>query len=90
MLPSIFLLLALSLATQHVHGTKHKLDHLELSSYVTDADDQTIPPFDEVYYFDQLIDHENPELGTFKQRYYHTWEWYHQGTCCADRFFNDL
>ena len=40
---------------------------------------QTLPPLDTVYYFDQLIDHDNPGLGTFKQRYWHTWEWYEAG-----------
>lgn len=33
------------------------------------------------YYFDQLIDHTNPSLGTFKQRYWHTWEFYKPGGC---------
>ncbi|RXW25473.1 hypothetical protein EST38_g449 [Candolleomyces aberdarensis] len=32
-----------------------------------------------MYYFDQLIDHKNPSLGTFKQRYFHTWEYYKPG-----------
>lgn len=35
------------------------------------------------YYFDQLIDHTNPTLGTFKQRYWHTWEFYKPGGCIA-------
>ena len=38
-----------------------------------------LPPLNTTYYFDQLIDHTNPKLGTFKQRYWHTWEWYEQG-----------
>ncbi|KAG6854358.1 hypothetical protein C0991_007863 [Blastosporella zonata] len=38
-----------------------------------------LPPYDTVYYFDQLIDHNNPKLGTFKQRYWHTWEFYESG-----------
>lgn len=38
--------------------------------------------FDEspiIYYFDQLIDHNNPSLGTFTQRYWQSWEWYKPG-----------
>ncbi|KAL1741263.1 serine carboxypeptidase S28-domain-containing protein [Schizophyllum fasciatum] len=38
-----------------------------------------LPPYNTVYYFDQLIDHENPGLGTFKQRYWHTYEFYEEG-----------
>ncbi|EKM56517.1 uncharacterized protein PHACADRAFT_183166 [Phanerochaete carnosa HHB-10118-sp] len=38
-----------------------------------------LPPLNTTYYFDQLIDHTNPSLGTFKQRYWHTWEWYEEG-----------
>lgn len=40
---------------------------------------ESLPPLDTIYYFDQLIDHTNPSLGTFKQRYWHTWEWYKTG-----------
>ncbi|KAG8739979.1 hypothetical protein FRC11_000466, partial [Ceratobasidium sp. 423] len=40
---------------------------------------QVLPPYDTVYYFDQLIDHHNPSLGTFKQRYYFTYEYYQPG-----------
>ncbi|KAH7106126.1 peptidase S28, partial [Auriculariales sp. MPI-PUGE-AT-0066] len=46
---------------------------------VTDVNGTVIPPYDTFYYFDQLIDHENPASGTFKQRYYHTWEFYIPG-----------
>ncbi|KAJ8081296.1 hypothetical protein PM082_007131 [Marasmius tenuissimus] len=38
-----------------------------------------IPPYNTVYHFDQLIDHSNPTLGTFKQRYWHTAEFYESG-----------
>lgn len=38
-----------------------------------------LPPYDTVYEFDQLIDHNNPSLGTFKQRFWHTWEFYEPG-----------
>ncbi|THH17760.1 hypothetical protein EW146_g3119 [Bondarzewia mesenterica] len=39
----------------------------------------SVPPYNTTYYFDQLIDHTNPSLGTFKQRYWHTWEFYEPG-----------
>jgi hypothetical protein len=35
--------------------------------------------------FDQLIDHNNPSRGTFKQRFWHTWEFYEPGTSCFVR-----
>ena len=38
-----------------------------------------LPPYSTIYYFDQLIDHTNPSLGTFKQRYWHTYEFYEPG-----------
>ncbi|KAI0645171.1 peptidase S28 [Trametes meyenii] len=38
-----------------------------------------LPPYNTTYYFDQLIDHTNPSLGTFKQRYWHTYELYEKG-----------
>lgn len=40
---------------------------------------ESLPPLDTIYHFDQLIDHTDPSLGTFKQRYWHTWQWYKQG-----------
>ncbi|GLB34086.1 putative to MEROPS serine peptidase family S28 [Lyophyllum shimeji] len=38
-----------------------------------------LPSYDTTYYFDQLIDHNNPSLGTFKQRFWHTYEFYEPG-----------
>ncbi|KAI0737246.1 peptidase S28 [Daedaleopsis nitida] len=38
-----------------------------------------LPPYAQTYYFDQLIDHNNPSAGTFKQRYWHTYEFYEPG-----------
>ncbi|KAF9556834.1 hypothetical protein CPC08DRAFT_74264 [Agrocybe pediades] len=46
---------------------------------VTSRNGTVLPPYTTTYYFDQLIDHNNPSLGTFKQRYWHTWEFYEQG-----------
>jgi hypothetical protein len=46
---------------------------------ITSRNETQLPPLNTTYYFDQLIDHMNPGLGTFKQRYWHTWEWYEHG-----------
>lgn len=42
-------------------------------------DGAVLPPYSTIYYFDQLIDHNRPELGTFQQRYMFTWEYYQKG-----------
>jgi hypothetical protein len=39
---------------------------------VTDKSGAALPPLNTTYFFDQLIDHNNPSRGTFKQRYYTT------------------
>ena len=46
---------------------------------VTSRNGTTLPPYNTTYYFDQLIDHSNPSLGTFQQRYWHTYEFYEKG-----------
>lgn len=38
-------------------------------SAVFDRTGDPLPPYNTWYYFDQLIDHNNPERGTFKQRF---------------------
>ena len=38
-----------------------------------------LPSLHTVYYFDQFIDHTNPHLGTFQQRYWMNWEFYQKG-----------
>ena len=38
-----------------------------------------LPPLNTTYHFDQLIDHNNPSLGTFKQRFWHTAQYYETG-----------
>ncbi|KAI0065745.1 hypothetical protein BV25DRAFT_1798124 [Artomyces pyxidatus] len=40
---------------------------------------EALPPIDTVYTFEQLIDHDNPSMGTFSQRYWTTWEFYKPG-----------
>ncbi|KAL0955730.1 hypothetical protein HGRIS_001947 [Hohenbuehelia grisea] len=42
-------------------------------------DGTVLPPINTTYYFEQLIDHNDPSRGTFKQRYWHTWEFYKPG-----------
>lgn len=46
---------------------------------VTSRNGTVLPPYDTTYTFDQLIDHNNPSLGTFKQRFWHTYEFYEPG-----------
>lgn len=49
---------------------------------VVDRNGSEIPPYNTTYYFEQLIDHNNPSLGTFSQRYWTTWEFYEPGMAC--------
>lgn len=43
-----------------------------------------LPPLNTTYYFDQLIDHEDPNQGTFKQRYWLGYQNYEPGRAsCA-------
>lgn len=49
------------------------------SGALTDVNGATLPPLNTTYTFDQLIDHTNPALGTFKQRFWTTWEFYEPG-----------
>ncbi|KAJ7246535.1 peptidase S28 [Mycena haematopus] len=46
---------------------------------VTSRNGTLLPPYNTTYTFQQLIDHNNPSLGTFTQRYWHTYEFYEQG-----------
>ncbi|KAI0666133.1 peptidase S28 [Trametes maxima] len=43
------------------------------------ANKTRLAPLSTIYYFDQLIDHENPSLGTFKQRYWFNYQQYEPG-----------
>lgn len=49
------------------------------SGALTDVTGATLPPLNTTYVFDQLIDHTNPALGTFKQRFWTTWQFYEPG-----------
>ncbi|KAH9855013.1 peptidase S28 [Lenzites betulinus] len=46
---------------------------------VTSRNGTQLPPYNQTYFFTQLIDHTNPALGTFQQRYWTTAEWYEEG-----------
>ncbi|KAH8094922.1 peptidase S28 [Cristinia sonorae] len=50
-----------------------------VETFTTDVNGQALPPLDTVYTFNQLVDHTNTRSGTFKQRYWHTWEYYKPG-----------
>ncbi|KAG7443164.1 uncharacterized protein BT62DRAFT_935498 [Guyanagaster necrorhizus] len=50
-----------------------------LDAPVLSRNGTVLPPYNTTYYFDQLIDHNNPSLGTFQQRYWHTYEFYEPG-----------
>ncbi|KAI9063967.1 peptidase S28 [Trametes sanguinea] len=64
-------------------GPPHpRLPHVETPSEevpVTSRNGTQLPPYTYSYVFDQLIDHNNPSLGTFRQRYWHTYEFYEPG-----------
>lgn len=65
---------------------------VELSHHGLPLDHQGngLPPLDTTYYFDQLIDHDDPSLGTFQQRYWHTWEFYEPGKGASIRHLASL
>ncbi|KAK7062118.1 peptidase S28 [Favolaschia claudopus] len=46
---------------------------------VTSRNGTILPPYNTTYTFQQLIDHNNPSLGTFTQRFWHTYEFYEEG-----------
>ncbi|KAJ6560457.1 serine carboxypeptidase S28-domain-containing protein [Mycena capillaripes] len=55
-------------------------DHpIEQTAPVTSRNGTVLPPYNTTYTFQQLIDHTNPSLGTFTQRYWHTYEFYEEG-----------
>jgi hypothetical protein len=51
----------------------------QLSGAVVSRNGTILPSYTTVYTFDQLIDHNNPSLGTFKQRFWHSCEFYEPG-----------
>ncbi|KAG2039982.1 peptidase S28 [Suillus americanus] len=58
----------------------HSLPKLSVSERSrTSLNGTALPPITTVYHFDQLIDHNDPGLGTFQQRYWMNWEFYKPG-----------
>ncbi|KAJ6475650.1 serine carboxypeptidase S28-domain-containing protein [Mycena vulgaris] len=52
---------------------------VEQTGPVTSRNGTILPPYNTTFFFQQLIDHNNPSLGTFTQRYWHTYEFYESG-----------
>jgi Serine carboxypeptidase S28 len=52
---------------------------LEHDTYVQGATGATLPSINTTYYFNQLIDHEDPSKGTFQQRFWISQEFYKNG-----------
>ncbi|EJD01632.1 uncharacterized protein FOMMEDRAFT_111593 [Fomitiporia mediterranea MF3/22] len=55
------------------------LGDIDANAPVTSRNGTQLPPYNTTYLFDQLIDHNNPSLGTFKQRFWFTYEFYEPG-----------
>ncbi|KAH9886027.1 peptidase S28 [Cubamyces lactineus] len=53
--------------------------HVESYEVTHKTTGEALPPLDTVYLFDQLIDHDNPALGTFQQRYWVSSQYYQPG-----------
>lgn len=51
----------------------------DLTGPVVSRNGTVLPPYNTTYYFDQLKDHNNPQLGTFQQRFWFTYEFYEPG-----------
>ena len=76
---------AVRLANGRVHAnipptpTVPVIDISDFGAPVTSRNGTELPPYNTTYYFDQLIDHDDSSLGTFKQRFWHTYEFYEPG-----------
>ncbi|KAH9856842.1 peptidase S28 [Lenzites betulinus] len=55
------------------------LEHPAEELPVVSRNGTQLPPYDYSYVFQQLVDHNDPSLGTFRQRYWHTYEFYEPG-----------
>lgn len=62
-------------------GLKHGIHKVNVTSYEAKQKytGETLRPLDTTYYFDQLIDHNNPSRGTFQQRYWFSYSYYQSG-----------
>lgn len=56
-----------------------RVDSNRIEGPVIARNGATLPPLSTVYYFDQLVDHNDASKGTFQQRYWTTWEFYQKG-----------
>ncbi|KAK0468596.1 peptidase S28 [Armillaria novae-zelandiae] len=74
MAPRLISLILLLTAVHHVYGRIPKPPGIPMADI-----DSALPPYNTTYYFDQLIDHNDPSKGTFQQRYWHTAEYYQEG-----------
>lgn len=54
-------------------------DSLALHAFRLPHSDEVHPPLRTTYYFDQYINHNDTTMGTFKQRYWVSWEFYAPG-----------
>lgn len=79
-------LVSLVNASRPAHANQQRVPSLPIveidaSQPVVSRNGTALPPYDTVYYFDQLIDHTDASKGTFQQRYWHTAEYYEAGGC---------
>ncbi|KAK0200130.1 serine carboxypeptidase S28-domain-containing protein [Desarmillaria ectypa] len=86
MTPRTISLILLLTAVSHVCGRIPKPPGIPMVDVESDFESslhtlnaRALPPYNTTYYFDQLIDHNDPSKGTFRQRYWHTAEYYQEG-----------
>ncbi|KAK0439522.1 peptidase S28 [Desarmillaria tabescens] len=86
MAPRTISLILLLTAVGHVCGRVPKPPGIPMVDVESDfgssrrtLNARALPPYNTTYYFDQLIDHNDPSKGTFQQRYWHTAEHYQEG-----------
>ncbi|KAI0332898.1 peptidase S28 [Cubamyces sp. BRFM 1775] len=60
---------------------RHGMHKVDVPSYETKHKytGEALASLDTTYYFDQLIDHNDPSLGTFQQRYWFSYSYYQPG-----------
>ncbi|KAJ3970306.1 serine carboxypeptidase S28-domain-containing protein [Lentinula raphanica] len=81
---------ATTASAKRIRSTRHngmripKVPNAEelMQKPVTSRNGTQLPPYNTTYYFDQLIDHNDPSKGTFQQRFWHTYEFYESGKFC--------
>ncbi|GJJ15866.1 hypothetical protein Clacol_010144 [Clathrus columnatus] len=70
--------LALSIKRHPNIPPRPAIPQIDIPEDVTrfDKSGAVLPPLNKTYFFDQLIDHNEPSKGTFKQRFWTTWQEY--------------